>query len=47
MEPLKPVIGLFFWALIGLGLVIVATVAIVLYRVLKNKDKSSQKATKE
>jgi uncharacterized membrane-anchored protein YhcB (DUF1043 family) len=46
MELLEPKIGLFFWSLIGLGLVC-ALVGIVLYRVLKNKDKRSQKATKQ
>jgi uncharacterized membrane-anchored protein YhcB (DUF1043 family) len=47
MELLEPKIGLFFWALIGLGLVCVVLVGIVLYQVLKNKDKRSQKATKQ
>jgi hypothetical protein len=47
MELLTPKIGFFFFALIGLALVVAGVGVAILYSVLKNKDKRSQKAIKQ
>ncbi len=47
MDLLTPKLGFFFYALIGLALVIGIVVFAVLYRESKNRKKRSQKAIKQ
>ncbi|HEX2898481.1 MAG TPA: hypothetical protein VHS96_02065 [Bacteroidia bacterium] len=47
MDLLTPKLGFFFFALIGLALVVTVVVFAVWYLVLKNRNKRSQKAIKQ